>query len=109
MADSSAESSVVVGRLQDSGGSTLNVGARLKEGPYRVWKPERAKVQMFARAPARTCVSIIAACCQPGGTSASWQWGGHRPLREPESLSAEESANHSVGSWLGPWLDFIPP
>lgn len=37
--------------------------------------------------------------------------GDHGPLREPESLSAEESANHSVGSWLGPYyrLDCIPP
>lgn len=115
MTDSSTESSVVVGGLKDSGGSTLSVGARLKEGPYRKWKPERAKVQMFAKAPARTGVSPHHCTLLPtrGNTSASWQWGGgdHGPLRDPESLSAEESANHSVGSWLGPCyrLDSIPP
>lgn len=68
---------------------------------------------MFARAPARTCVSPHHCTLLPtrGNVSLLAVGGDHEPLREPESLSAEESANHSVGSWLGPYyrLDCIPP
>lgn len=114
MADSSAESSMVVDGLQGSGGSILSVGARLKEGPYWAWKPERAQVQMFARAPARTHVSphhCIPLPTRVNGSLLAVAGGDRRPLREPASLSAEESANHSVGSWLGPCyrLDSVPP
>lgn len=72
------------------------------------------QVQMFARAPARTGVSPHH--CIPLQTRENISLLVVRgmtvgPLREPASLSAEESANHSVGSWLGPCyrLDSVPP
>ena len=90
VADSSAESSMVVDGLQGSGGSILSMGARLKEAPYWAWKPERAQVQMFARAPARTHVSPHHCIPLPTRVNISLlavAGGDRRPLREPASLS----------------------
>lgn len=71
-------------------------------------------MQMFARAPARTGVSPHHGIPLPTRENISLlvvRGVTVSPLREPASLSAEESANHSVGSWLGPCyrLDSVPP